>query len=37
VIRFGGQDIVHNPANVLATITRSFGVPHGRAHLLPDE
>ncbi len=37
VIRFEDQAVVRNPEGVLASITRCFGAPHGRAHLLPDE
>lgn len=37
VIRFENQDVVRNPEGVLASITRCFGAPHGRAHVLPDE
>jgi very-short-patch-repair endonuclease len=37
VIRFENQDVEHDPEGVLATITRCFGAPQGRAHLLPDE
>jgi very-short-patch-repair endonuclease len=37
VIRFENEDVVRNPEGVLASITRCFGAPHGRAHVLPDE
>ncbi len=37
VIRFENQDVVSNPEGVLTSITRCFGAPHGRAHLLADE
>ena len=37
VIRFENGDVVRNPEGVLASIKRCFGVPHGRAHVLPDE
>ena len=37
VIRFENCDVVRNPEGVLASITRCFGAPHGRAHVLPDE
>jgi len=37
VIRFENEDVVSNPEGVLASITRCFGAPHGRAHVLPDE
>jgi very-short-patch-repair endonuclease len=37
VIRFENHDVVENPEGVLTSITRFFGAPHGRAHVLPDE
>ena len=37
VIRFENQDVVRDPDGVLASITRCFGAPLGRAHVLPDE
>jgi very-short-patch-repair endonuclease len=37
VIRFENDDVVRNPEGVLASITRCFGAPHGRAHVLTDE
>ncbi len=37
VIRFENQDVVRNPDGVLASITRCFAAPLGRAHVLPDE
>lgn len=37
VIRFENEAVVRNPEGVLASITRCFGAPHGRAHVLPDE
>jgi very-short-patch-repair endonuclease len=37
VIRFENDDVVRNPEGVLASITRCFGAPRGRAHLLPED
>ena len=37
VIRIENEAVVRNPEGVLASITRCFGAPHGRAHVLPDE
>ncbi|MCG6875607.1 MAG: endonuclease domain-containing protein [Betaproteobacteria bacterium] len=37
VIRFENQDVVRNPEGVLESITRCFGSPLGRAHVLPDD
>ena len=37
VMRFENDDVVRNPEGVLASITRCFGAPRGRAHLLPED